>query len=106
MTTLPAFTKLLLVSRRKGALAVCLGLCMLGLGRAHALTTFDAPCAGTSATQGTLAFSINPAGTIVGFCRDTNDVRHAFLRAPNGTITTFDVPGAGAGAGGHARLQR
>ena len=30
---------------------------------------------------------------------DANDVNHGALRAPNGAITTFDVPGAGTGPG-------
>ena len=29
---------------------------------------------------------------------DGNNVSHGFLRAPDGTMTTFDVPGAGTGA--------
>ena len=28
-----------------------------------------------------------------------NNVNHGFVRAPDGTITTFDVPGAGTGPG-------
>jgi hypothetical protein len=35
---------------------------------------------------------INPAGTITGFYVDTNTVYHGFLRARDGTITTFDAP--------------
>jgi hypothetical protein len=42
---------------------------------------------------------INPAGVVAGFFRDASDVRHGFLRAQNGTFTTFDAPGAGTGAG-------
>jgi len=99
--------------RRKGALALCLVLCLLGLGlsgSAHepTITTFDAPDAGTSGAtgQGTFPIGINLWGAIVGFTRDAGDVRHGLLRAPNGTITTFDVPtteshgipGAGTGA--------
>jgi hypothetical protein len=43
--------------------------------------------------------NINPKGEISGRYVDTNGVSHGFLRAPDGTITTFDVPGAGTGAG-------
>jgi hypothetical protein len=85
--------------RRKGVLALCVVLCLLGLGpsgSAHepTTTTFDAPDAGTSGAtgQGTLPIRINLWGAIVGFTRDTNDMRHGFLRAPDGTFTTFDVP--------------
>ena len=61
-------------------------------------TTFDAPGAGTSPFQGTaphVGRTINPAGAITGFYVDASDVVHGFLRAPDGTITTFDAPGAG-----------
>jgi hypothetical protein len=30
---------------------------------------------------------------------DANNVKHGFLRYPNGSITTFDAPGAGTGSG-------
>ena len=58
--------------------------------------TFDAHGAGTGSTYSS---SINPAGEIVGGYTDTDNVSHGFIRAPNGKITTFDVPGAGVGAG-------
>ncbi len=38
---------------------------------------------------------INPAGAISGYYIDTREVAHGFLRSPDGTITTFDAPGAG-----------
>jgi hypothetical protein len=73
------------------------------------ITTFDAPGANTvggiCATstfwlvmQGTAAENINAAGTITGIYTDANGVGHVFLRAPDGTFTTFDAPGAGTGA--------
>jgi hypothetical protein len=84
-------------------MALCLALCTLGLclsvnagEKKTTITTFDAPGAGTAARQGTIAFCINPAGTITGYIRDANSARHAFLRAPDGTFTIFDNPGAGA----------
>ena len=43
------------------------------------------------------AYCLNPAGAIAGASLDSSDVYHGFLRAPDGTITTFDVPGAGTG---------
>src|SRR6266496_3367515 len=61
-----------------------------------AITTFDAPGAGTGPGQGTLPFAINPAGTVLGYFIDAGDARHGFLRTPDGAITTFDAPGAGA----------
>lgn len=32
---------------------------------------------------------------IIGYYADINNVNHGFLRSPDGTITTFDPPGAG-----------
>jgi len=44
----------------------------------------------------TVGSSINPAGAITGYYSDAiiGFPTHGFLRAPDGTITTFDVPGA------------
>ena len=53
------------------------------------------PAAGTGPGQGTFvnyANSINNAGEIVGYYRDANNFGHAFLRTPDGKITTFDAP--------------
>jgi hypothetical protein len=59
-------------------------------------TTFDAatypPCCIWSFPSG-----INPAGAITGSFNDGFTINHGFLRTSNGTITTFDVPGAGKG---------
>jgi len=57
-------------------------------------TTFDVPGAGTGAFQGTGLFgvAINPAGAIGGTYIDAGGRTHGFLRAPDGTITTFDPP--------------
>jgi hypothetical protein len=66
---------------------------------AQTITTFDAPGAGTGPLQGTYATNINPLGTIIGFSRDANDVRHGFVRSQDGTFTIFDAPGAGTGPG-------
>src|SRR5205807_84513 len=84
-------------------MALCLVLCMLGLGLSvnasgtrTTITTFDAPGAGTAAGQGTIAFAINLSGAIAGFTRDANNARHGFLRAPDGTFTIFDDPNAGS----------
>jgi len=64
-----------------------------------AITTFDAPGAGTGAFQGTFPEGINRAGRIAGEYVDASNVSHGFLRAPDGTFTTFDVSGAGTGSG-------
>ena len=49
--------------------------------------------------QGTYATNIDPSGTIIGFSRDANDVRHGFIRSQDGSFTIFDAPGAGTGPG-------
>src|SRR6266487_4074511 len=66
---------------------------------AQTITTFDAPGAGTGPGQGTYALNINPSGTMIGFSRDANDVRHGFVRSQDGSFTIFDAPGAGTAAG-------
>jgi hypothetical protein len=68
-------------------------------------TTFDAPGAGTAGTgpyagdEGTFGGSINRFGEIFGWYIDAGDVSHAYLRAPNGMITEFNVRGAVNAAG-------
>jgi hypothetical protein len=54
---------------------------------------------GTGLLQGTIADNINPAGVIAGQYADTSNVTHGFVRTPNGTITTFNAPGAGTAPG-------
>lgn len=59
--------------------------------------TFDAaaypPCCIWSFPSG-----INSAGAIAGSFNDGFGVNHGFLRARDGSLTTFDVPGAGTGS--------
>jgi uncharacterized membrane protein len=58
--------------------------------------TFDAasysPCCIWSAASG-----IDPDGTITGSFNDGYSINHGFWRTRRGTVTTFDVPGAGTG---------
>jgi hypothetical protein len=71
--------------------------------------TFDAPGAGIPAgtpcsplliaNTGTQGASINLEGAVAGQYVDASGVFHGFLRSPEGTITTFDGPGAGTGLG-------
>ena len=68
-------------------------------------TAIDAPGAGTNPGQakglkyqGTIAISINAGGTIAGSWADPNFANHGFVRTTDGTISEFDVSGAG-GAG-------
>ena len=87
--------------RPTATLVVCLSVSMLALSLcstalAQSIITFDAPGSGSTAPgQGTGALSINPTGTIAGYTRDDNWVRHAFLRHTDGSFTIFDAPGAG-----------
>jgi predicted membrane protein len=65
------------------------------------ITTFDVAGAGTAPGQGVFLTSIdglNPAGATIGAYLDSSNVLHTFVRAADGTITVFDVPGAGTGA--------
>ncbi|HTT99155.1 MAG TPA: hypothetical protein VMF58_13985 [Rhizomicrobium sp.] len=43
------------------------------------------------------AESINFDGVITGYCLDSHNVYHSWVRQPGGTITMYDVPGAGTG---------
>jgi uncharacterized membrane protein len=54
-------------------------------------TTFDVPGSNSGATNPT---AINSAGAITGYYFDADNLVHSFLRAPDGTVTTFDQPGA------------
>ncbi len=66
------------------------------------ITEFDVPGAPTTTKhRGTIALSINSAGSITGIYVDANAVRHGFVRTvANGTVTftTFNVTGAGTSA--------
>ena len=87
----------------RGLIAHCIAACALGVS-ANAIAvspvvkTFDAPGAGNNGAtnQGTVGVDINDFGVIVGLIRDANDVRHGFLRHPDGSFTTFDHPDAGS----------
>jgi len=61
--------------------------------------TFAGPGACTTGTPngcyGNEATAIGIRGTIAGNYMDSNFVSHGMLRHPDGTITKFDVPGAG-----------
>ena len=87
--------------QRKGRLTLCLALCMLGLSSTASaqegrIITFDAPFADLKPGDynGTYPTSINDSGAITGYSNDANYVSHSFLRSPDGTITTFQAPGA------------
>jgi hypothetical protein len=60
-------------------------------------TTFEAPGADTTAGSynGTIPSNINNLGAITGSYYDVNGFSHGFLRSPDGSFTSFDVPGVG-----------
>jgi len=65
-------------------------------------TVFDAPGAGTAPGQGTEVATVdglNSMGVVVGAYSDAANVYHGFLRASDGSVVEFDVPGAGTGPG-------
>jgi hypothetical protein len=87
-------------SKSRSVALLSLRLFGVGLGLlagAHAATfiTIDVP----GATGGTVAQSINSGGAITGYSVDASGVSHGFLRSAGGTITSFDVPGAGTASG-------
>jgi hypothetical protein len=78
---------------RKAALV----LFVLALGLATSaqeptFTSFDVPA---SNGNGTIPIGLNSQGTVTGWYFDASHVGHGFLRSADGTITTFDAPGAG-----------
>jgi hypothetical protein len=62
---------------------------------------FSVPGAGVGvgAEEGTHVIGINNGGAVTGYYFDANAVDHGYVRAADGTITTFDAPGAGTEPG-------
>src|SRR6516162_8866902 len=93
-----AFAQLCVTTGWKGALALCVALCALGLALPQdqdnddnaTFVTFNAPGAGLVTSPS----SINQAGEITGDYTDTGGRFHGFLRSPWGAFTTFDPPGS------------
>jgi hypothetical protein len=92
------------LSRRTGmkrfAGMAVLGTCLLfvrgtpALDKRATFTTIDVPGAGTGSGQGTVPSSINSARAVTGSYKDAGGVVHGFVRAADGTISTFDAPEA------------
>ena len=62
---------------------------------AHAqgsIITIDAPGAGTSQGQGTVAAAIDPSGVVTGSFYDSNFACHGYVRKPDGKYIAFDTP--------------
>jgi hypothetical protein len=66
-------------------------------------TTFLPPGAGPQGTgcYNDCPLGLNDWGAITGYYYDANSVAHGFLRTPDGTLTTFDAPGADTTAGSY-----
>src|ERR1700733_756691 len=72
------------------ACTATVALCMVpGIAAAARITTFDAP----GAAEGTYAIAVSKAG-IAGYYFDSSGTPHSFVRASDGTITSFDPTGA------------
>jgi hypothetical protein len=56
--------------------------------------SFDAPGAGSGRGEGTTAAAINASGTVSEAYVDASGVAHGFVRAADGTITSFDPEGS------------
>src|SRR5438552_15944108 len=77
---------------RHGTTALATSLLLLATAPAAAgatFTTFDVN--GASATY---ALGINAGGEVTGDYKDSSGKDHGFVRAADGTITTFDPPGS------------
>jgi hypothetical protein len=57
------------------------------------ISAFQVPQAGTAAFDGTYTSAMNLEGTTVGYVTDSNVENHSFVRAANGRVIVFDVPG-------------
>ncbi|HEY2445166.1 MAG TPA: hypothetical protein VGI20_05445 [Rhizomicrobium sp.] len=57
-------------------------------------TIVDVPGAGTAYGQGTSIVAVNSSSVSSGFYVDADNFSHGFLRASDGTLTTFDADGA------------
>ena len=89
------------LSTKSKGLPLMVGMAILAMlaaalqASAQKTFTIDPPGAGTTAGLGTQSSAINESGVIVGFFSDSKFVSHSFLRTIDGTIRTFDAPGAG-----------
>jgi hypothetical protein len=82
---------------RIGAPALCVIVWALLLNfptnaQGPTIVSFDVPAANGNPT---VPIGVNLRGNITGWYFDATGVGHGFLRSADGTITTFDAPGAG-----------
>ena len=83
----------------------CTPMCALPTARSlHSTPRARAPRPGQSpcpvgTNPGTYAVAGDACGLVAGYFIDSRSVAHGYLRAVDGTLTMFDVPGAGTGNG-------
>ena len=70
---------------------------LTAVSQGSTFTIIDVTGAGTGSMQATIALAIDAAGDVTGTYLDSNRVAHGYVRTANGTISTFDAPGAGTG---------
>lgn len=79
--------------RRMSFLIVALLVCLVSVRRLQAqdeIITFDAPGASIgNNSQGTEPYQITPAGDIVGYYIDGQNVDHGFVRSSHGKFANF-----------------
>jgi uncharacterized membrane protein len=86
--------RFLLRGRLVRSAALCVLLPVWAVQAKPTYVTFEVPSAGTHKFQGTFAYRINDADEVAGIYYDNNDVVHGFVRAPDGTVATFDPAGS------------
>jgi hypothetical protein len=81
----------------KDVLTICVTLGGFGSAfpASNSIIAFDAPGAGTAASQGTQAVAVSDSGDTTGLLADTNNVFHGSIRTADGQFTVFDAQGAG-----------
>ena len=80
-------------------LILCTCLVLAASSQAQATTTHQFTTIDVPGSVATLALQTAPGGGVIGYyIDDVGFAFHGFLRAPDGTITTFDAPGAGTQA--------
>src|SRR6516162_4432333 len=79
-----------------GFVACILGLAFPAKAQGAKIITFDVPGSVCEVhfISCTVVNAINPEGVVVGTYDDANGAIHGYLRAADGTLTKFDVPGS------------
>jgi hypothetical protein len=84
-----------------GKILPAIGMFILGVSAVAqhqpTFTTIDARLAGGSSGYGTEVEAMNPAGAATGFYVGYDNIVHAYVRTPDGTLTPIDGPRCPAG---------